>query len=150
MGRFAIRAVIGVACVAFVLGACGGSTTAVTSTSTPAANTSSPVSSPTSTLSPAQIADLQVKEGIHAIEVALQSWAVSQPSPHYPAHATRIVLSKTMSDPWPANPFTGRAMRPGSGRGDYEYKRSANRKQFTVTSRLSDGSLYAGQTLRIQ
>ena len=106
--------------------------------------------SPAPTATSAAQADLQVKEGVHAIEVALQSWAVSQPSPHYPAHATRVVLSKTMSDPWPTNPFTGRAMRPGTGRGDYEYRLSANKRQLTVTSRLSDGSLYAGQTLKLQ
>ena len=147
MGRFAIRAVIGVACAALVLGACGGSTTGTTS-STPSPSVSS--ASPTATATAAAQADLQVKEGVHAIDVALQSWAVAQSSPHYPAHATKLVLLKTMPDPWPVNPFTGAAMEPGASRGDYQYSVATNKKQCKITARLSDGSLYAEQTLQIQ
>jgi hypothetical protein len=143
MGRFAIRAVIGVACAAFALGACGGSTSGATS------STPSPAGSSASPAATAAQADLQVKEGVHTIDVGLQSWAVAQPSPHYPARATRLVLLKTMSDPWPVNPFTGAAMEPGASRGDYQYSVATNRKQCRVTALLSDGSLYAGQTLRI-
>jgi hypothetical protein len=55
-----------------------------------------------------------------------------------------------MPDPWPVNPFTGAAMEPGASRGDYQYSVATNKKQCRVTALLSNGSLYAEQTLRIQ
>jgi hypothetical protein len=144
---FAIRALIGVACAAFALGACGGSATATTSSApSPSVSLVSPIATATS----AAQADLRVKEGVHAIDVALQSWAVAQPSPHYPVHAIKLVLLKTMPDPWPSNPFTGADMKPGASRGEYQYSVATNKKRCRVTARLSDGSLYAEQTLRIQ
>jgi hypothetical protein len=147
MGRIAILAAIGVASAAFVLGGCGSSN-AGTASSAPSPGVSS--GSPTATAISAAQADLQVKEGVHAIDVALQSWAIAQPSPHYPERATRLVLLKTMPDPWPINPFTGTAMKPGASRGDYQYSVATNKKQCRVTALLSDDSLYAEQTLHIQ
>jgi hypothetical protein len=130
---------------AIALVACGGLSS---STSSPTPSITAPTSN--ATVMPAAQADLQVKEGVHAIAVALQSWAVAQPSSHYPAKATRAVLGTSMPDPWPINPFTGADMKPGAGRGDYRYRVSASRKQCTVTSRLSDGSAYTPQVLYIQ
>ncbi len=144
MNRMALTYTLA-ACGAALLIACGGS---ATQTSAP-----TPVSSPssqTATATPQDAqADLQAKEGVHAIEVGLQAWAVAQASPHYPRTATAAVLAKYMVDPWPINPFTGSGMRPGTGHGDYQYRVAANRKRCTITVRLSDGSEYTPQVLQL-
>ena len=128
------------------LAACGG---AAGPTSSPASIPS--IGSPSDAASAVSDpeADQHVKEGAHAILVGLQSWAVSQSKVHYPAQATAAVLGDSMSDPWPINPFTGADMKPGAGRGDYQYEVAADSKSCTVTVRLSDGSTYTPQALRI-
>ena len=138
----ALAAVLALGAVA----ACGGSA-ATTPSSPPPPSTASPSSSASSTADAA--ADLQVKEAAHSILVGVQLWAVARYPAHYPAKATRAVVGQRMLDPWPINPFTGAAMKPGSGRGDYEYEVAADRKSCQVTVRLSDGSRFATQVMRI-
>ncbi|HZL64824.1 MAG TPA: hypothetical protein VFD50_07810, partial [Thermoleophilia bacterium] len=133
--------------VAGSLTACGGSTQTASSPS-PIPSMTSPSGVATTTPGPA--ADLQLKEGVHAILVGLQSWAASQATPRYPAHATAAVLGTSMVDPWPRNPLTGTRMRPGGGPGDYTYWVAADRKSCSVTVRLSDGNAYTPQVLGIQ
>jgi hypothetical protein len=138
----ALAAVLALGAVA----ACGGSAE-TTPSSPPPPSTASPSSSASSTADAA--ADLQVKEAAHSILVGVQLWAVARYPAHYPAKATAALLRAHMLDPWPTNPFTGAAMKPGSGRGDYEYKVAADRKSCQVTVRLSDGSRFATQVMRI-
>ena len=137
----AVAAVLALGAVA----ACGGSA-ATTPSSPPPPSTASPSSSASTTSDAA--ADLQVKEAAHSILVGVQLWAVARYPAHYPAKATRAVVGQRMLDPWPINPFTGAAMKPGSGRGDYEYEVAADRKSCQVTVRLSDGSRFATQVMR--
>ena len=139
---FALATVFAVGAVT----ACGGSA-GPTSSPTPIPSIGSPSGAASAVSDPE--ADQHVKEGVHAILVGLQSWATSQSEVHYPAQATAAVLDKYMIDPWPINPFTGTQMKPGDGRGDYEYEVATNRKSCTVTVRLSDGSTYTPQVLRI-
>ena len=138
----ALAAVLALGAVA----ACGGSA-ATTPSSPPPPSTASPSSSASTTSDAA--ADLQVKEAAHSILVGVQLWAVARYPAHYPAKATRAVVGQRMLYPWPINPFTGAAMKPGSGRGDYEYEVAADRKSCQVTVRLSDGSRFATQVMRI-
>jgi len=128
------------------VGACGGSKQSDHTTS--AQPTSS--ASPSPARSPVQDAeiDLHIKEGVHAISVGLQSWAVSQAKPHYPSGADRATLAKYMSDPWPINPLTGADMKPGSQPGDYTYEVKPGKESCTVTGHLSDGTDYMPQVLR--
>lgn len=144
------HSLLGAAVAALILAgsltACGG-TAQTASSPSPSPSITPPSGAATATQDPG--ADLQLKEGVHAILVGLQSWAVSRATPQYPAHATAAVLSKSMVDPWPVNPFTGTGMRPGSGPGDYTYKVAANRESCSVTVRLSDGSTYTPQVLAI-
>jgi hypothetical protein len=126
--------------------ACGGSA-GTTPSSPPPPSTASPSGS-ASAASDAE-ADLQVKEAAHSILVGVQLWAVARYPAHYPAKATAALLRAHMLDPWPTNPFTGAAMKPGSARGDYEYEVAADRKSCQVTVRLSDGSTFATQVMRI-
>jgi hypothetical protein len=125
--------------------ACGGTG----STSAPSAPTSASAS-PDATQSPthAQQADLHIKEGVHAISVGLQSWAVSQNTVHYPPAADRATLEKYMSDPWPLNPLTGADMKPDAKPGDYAYSVAPDKKSCRVTGYLSDGSPYSPQLLQ--
>ena len=126
--------------------ACGGSGQAASTTSAQASASASPSATPSPTQ--AQRADLRIKEGVHAISVALQSWATSQSTVHYPPVADRATLRKYTTDPWPANPLTGAAMKPGSAPGDYTYWVAADKKSCTVTGHLSDGSPYMPQVLQ--
>jgi len=41
---------------------------------------------------------------------------------------------------WPANPWTGRIMVPGTGRGAYSYTPNTDRTRYTLTAHLSKGS----------
>jgi hypothetical protein len=128
------------------VGACGGSKPG--DAAGPVQPTSS--ASPGPARSPAQDAeiDLHIKEGVHAVMVGLQSWAVGQTKPHYPPRADKATLAKYMSDPWPVNPLTGADMKPGSQPGDYTYEVGPDKKSCTVTGHLSDGTDYTSQVLR--
>jgi prepilin-type N-terminal cleavage/methylation domain-containing protein len=53
-----------------------------------------------------------VKEGVHSIQVGVQSWAVDH-NDAYPADATQGTLGN-MVDNWPDNPWTNVAMATGS------------------------------------
>ena len=125
------------------LAGCGASTPAPAGGS-PASAASSPAA--------AGDADLQVKEGVHAILIGLQSWAVTQDTAHYPRRADQATLGDAMTgadQPWPVNPFTGAAMAPGDQPGDYAYAVAKDKKSCTVTAYLADGSEYMPQVLRI-
>ena len=143
-----LQIVLAVAALAVVCGiaACGGPGDAA---STPSAKAIAGAS-PSATHSPTQTqpADLRIKEGIHAINVGLQSWATSQSTVHYPPAADRATLEKYMSDPWPANPLTGADMKPDGKPGDYTYRVAADKKSCRVTGYLSDGSPYSPQALQ--
>ena len=67
--------------------------------------------------------DASVKEGIHSIQVGIQSYAVDN-SDTYPAAAQ--VSQTTLTgyvDNWPKNPFqpSGTLMSEGAGQGYYNY-----------------------------
>jgi hypothetical protein len=126
------------------VGACGGSQPSDSVTSAQPTSSTSPATTPSQD---AEI-DLHIKEGVHAIGVGLQSWAVSRTKPHYPLRADKATLAQYMSDPWPINPLTGADMKPGSQPGDYTYEAMPGRKSCTVTGHLSDGTDYTPQVLR--
>lgn len=73
-----------------------------------------------------------VKEGIHSIEIGVQSYAVDY-NDAYPDPST--VSESGMStylDLWPTNPYTGAPMAQGTGPGDFAYIVSADGKSFTL------------------
>jgi hypothetical protein len=127
-----------------VLAGCGASTPAPSGGTTASAAASSPAA--------AADADLQVKEGVHAILIGLQSWAVTRDTAHYPRRADQTTLGDAMTgagEQWPVNPFTGAAMEPGDQPGDYAYAVADDRRSCTVTAYLSDGSEFMPQVLCI-
>jgi type II secretion system protein G len=73
--------------------------------------------------------DASVKEGIHSIQVGIQSYAVDN-NDQYPAAAQVSQTSLTgYVDNWPKNPFGPTAatyMAEGSGQGQYNYTTPAS------------------------
>lgn len=67
--------------------------------------------------------DSAVKEGIHSLQVGLQSWAVDN-GDQYPATCDAATVG-TQVDNWPKNPWTNVAMASGAGKGDYTYAQVA-------------------------
>ena len=60
-----------------------------------------------------------VKEGIHSIQVGVQSYAVDF-NDTYPASVDQAGLASYV-DNWPKNPWTNAAMTSGTGQGQYTY-----------------------------
>jgi hypothetical protein len=58
----------------------------------------------------------------------------------YPTQAMVKKGGGLVAPVWPANPWTGKIMAPGTARGTYTYKPSADRTRYTFTAHLSRGS----------
>ena len=86
--------------------------------------------------------DASVKEGIHSIQVGVQSYAVDN-NDTYPAAAT---VSKTTLagyiDNWPKNPFatSGTLMSEGAGQGQYNYTIPAS-NTFRLVGHLAGSTI---------
>jgi len=76
--------------------------------------------------------DAAVKEGVHAVQVGIVSWAADHdgdPNEGYPGDGDVTSLTwnglptefSAYVKPWPANPFTGAPMRGSYSVGDYTY-----------------------------
>jgi zinc-ribbon domain len=64
--------------------------------------------------------DSAVKEGIHSIQIGIQSWAVDNGDVFPPDAEVRPDGGVgTEVDNWPTNPFTGQPTTSGSGPGDF-------------------------------
>jgi hypothetical protein len=83
--------------------------------------------------------DWTTKEGIHSIEVGVQSWAVDHKN-IYP-DASEVTESGLASyvDDWPTNPFTGLPMAQGTARGDFTYTAAPDGASFQLTGIGRDG-----------
>jgi hypothetical protein len=85
--------------------------------------------------------DDAIMEGVHAIQVAVQSWAVVH-GDLYPAVDT-VVPGGAFAGyvrHWPQNPVTAKLMAPGSGAGDYTYEQLSGGGAFRLTGYGVDGS----------
>jgi type II secretion system protein G len=69
--------------------------------------------------------DASVKEGIHSIQVGVQSYAVDHTDAYPSAVSNNAALvdgsGKSYVDNWPKNPFTNVLMKDGTSQGDYTY-----------------------------
>jgi len=77
--------------------------------------------------------DAAVKEGVHAIQIGVQSYAVDNDDT-YPTDADDAAADV---DPWPNNPFTGAAMADRTDEGDYTYTTTGS--TFTLVGHMSGG-----------
>ena len=85
-------------------------------------------------------AGAKTEEGIHALQVAVQSWMVDHDGEAPPADEVRPggAIEKYVG-PWPENPYTGGAMQPGKGPGEYTYERTNGERGYRFTGHLEDG-----------
>jgi hypothetical protein len=130
--------------VSSAVAGCGGKASPSSPSATPSAGlqgyagTSSP-SSPYSVSS----ADEQVLEGIHAIQIGIQTYATDN-NDAYPA-AAAVAKNGAVGayvDKWPNNPFapTTTPMASSSNKGDYTYTLGAASSSYSLSGHLSTGS----------
>ena len=82
--------------------------------------------------------DASVKEGIHSIQVGVQSYAVDN-NDTYPGAGSVNFLKGTYVDNWPKNPFTNADMASSSAKGDYTYQIPAS-NTFQLIGHTSTGN----------
>ncbi len=97
---------------------------------------SMPSATPYSSGSP----DNAVKEGIHSIQVGIQSWAVNNGD----VFPTNFEVRQNGAvggyvDNWPTNPYTGQPMTSGSGPGDFTYTLATDSTSYTLSGHMSTG-----------
>ena len=76
--------------------------------------------------------DAAVKEGVHAIQIGVQSYAVDN-NDTYPAAAAANAAADV--NPWPKNPFTNAAMADSTADGNYTYTTTGT--TFSLVGHLS-------------
>jgi len=86
--------------------------------------------------------DAAVKEGIHSIQIGVQSYAVDA-NDTYPATATFTTLGSYV-DNWPQNPYGTGNMTTGSGPGYYAY--STPGSSFLLIGQLNNGFFTVGHS----
>ncbi len=76
--------------------------------------------------------DSAVKEGVHSIQIGIQSFAVDN-NDQYPATVTSANLANYV-DNWPNDPWSSpaAAMSQGTTRGHYNYEVNAGHDQFRL------------------
>lgn len=85
--------------------------------------------------------DLQVKQNV----LLLRGYIDTQAARHHFLYPTKSEVRKGggLSAPvWPVNPWTGKPMAPGSGRGTYTYTPAADRRSYTLVAHFSTGGTY--------
>jgi len=82
----------------------------------------------------------QTEEGIHALQIAVQSWMVDHDGEAPPEDEVRPggAIEKYV-ETWPENPYTGGAMQAGNGPGEYTYERTNDERGYRFTGHLEDG-----------
>ena len=89
----------------------------------------------------AKAKDASVKEGVHAIQIGVQSYAVDN-NDSYPPVATVVKAGMaSYLDQWPNNPFAaaaGTAMQNTSAKGDFNYTTTTS--DFHLSGNLNSGT----------
>ncbi len=80
-----------------------------------------------------------VKEGIHSIQIGVQSWAVDHGDLYPDPSLVSQAGFANYLDFWPTNPYTGLPMMQGTAPGDYSYSVAADRGSFHLTGYGKDG-----------
>jgi type IV pilus assembly protein PilA len=77
-----------------------------------------------------------VKEGVHSIQIGVQTYATDQPADVYPADAAQATLVDANGAPyvdnWPNDPWTGDPMDQTSAQGNYSYVVSGTNDSFAM------------------
>ena len=73
-----------------------------------------------------------VKEGVHSIQVGVQSYAVDASDKYPPALTVTSANMTAYVDNWPKNPWSNTAMVTGGGKGNFTYNISSDSASFTI------------------
>ncbi|MCX6363370.1 MAG: hypothetical protein NTW58_04230, partial [Actinobacteria bacterium] len=104
--------------------------------------TPSPTASPST--SPSAGADQQVIDAIVKLQTGVITWATNNNNLYpSPADVTQTGGVATYVDPWPANPYTGQPMKPGTQPGDYTYEQLNGGAGYKLTGYISNGLTYS-------
>jgi hypothetical protein len=88
----------------------------------------------------AQARESAVKEGIHSLQVGVQSWTVDHGDKAPPPRVVRPDGGvETYLDVWPTNPYSGGPMEPGEAPGQYTYERVDGGLGFRLSGHLEGG-----------
>ena len=86
-----------------------------------------------------------VREGIHSLQIGVQSYALDNGDTYPPAVASSATLvdanGKAYVDQWPKNPVSGALMKDSTAQGDYSYT-SAATNSFKLVGHAVSGSDY--------
>lgn len=82
-----------------------------------------------------------VKEGIHSIEVGIQSWAVDHQDQYPSAFDVSQATMTSYIDAWPTNPYTDAPMMEGTGPGDFSYEVSPDGMSYRLVGYGADGKI---------
>ena len=89
--------------------------------------------------------DASVKEGIHSIQVGVQSYAVDAGDIYPAASLVNQPGLATFVDNWPQNPFSGGNMTSSSAKGNYAYQTYAS-GSFTLIGHMNTTDFTVGHT----
>lgn len=90
---------------------------------------------------PGAVSAAQVRTGVRAIQVGIETWRADNSGGVYPPEA--VVTPARFDayvDPWPVNPYAGGLMQPGEGPGGYVYVRLPGGEGYTLTGYGGDGA----------
>jgi hypothetical protein len=104
----------------------------------------SPSGSPSPSASASPSTDQQVIDGIGKLQVGIVSWANAHNN-LYPAPQDVVEGGGIAQyvDPWPTDPFTNKAMAPGTAPGSYVYEQLSGGQMYRLTGYLSNGLTYS-------
>ena len=80
-----------------------------------------------------------VKEGVHSIQIGVQSYAVDW-GDVYPAAVTAAGMASFV-DIWPKNPWLNTAMVDASSQGNYSYTQVGSGTSFTLSGHGKGGTV---------
>jgi prepilin-type N-terminal cleavage/methylation domain-containing protein len=90
--------------------------------------------------------DAGVKEGVHSIQIGVQTLATDTATDTYPATCTKGNVGAVV-DSWPKNPWTGADMDDTGAKGMYTYSVATDFSQFKLVGFGSTGAVITVGTL---
>ena len=104
--------------------------------------TMSPSSSPSS--SPSAGTDQQVIDAVVKLQTGVITWATNNNNLYpTPTDVSQTGGVAAYVNPWPANPYTGQPMKPGTQPGDYTYEQLNGGAGYKLTGFISNGLTYS-------
>ena len=89
--------------------------------------------------------DAAVKEGVHAIQIGIQSWAVDNNDTYPPVATVTKANLASYVDHWPVNPYSGTsaAMANSTNVGDFQYALGTGSTTYTLLGNMNSGTFTA-------